>query len=170
MKAVSVVVRRIAAVMSCGMVLCTVCLGPSCRHSGECDKTEIERAQALQELRSLIACADSTMRRSNQYPPAEVREFAEWLLRWNPESVRAGDFRVNREMRCLCDPWYTAVILLVDEGSVVGLASAGQNRTWEQGRNDDIVVYFRDLEVRTGRAGSPWRAAEDEKPATRTGR
>ena len=45
-------------------------------------------------------------------------------------------------------------IVLVDEGyAVVALGSCGRNGIWEDGKGDDIVFPFAEMNVPTGPAG-----------------
>lgn len=74
--------------------------------------------------------------------PATPKDLVEFLVKDDP-GFASKPF-VDSEKGRLLDGWKNDIVLVVENGHVVGLGSGGPNGIWEGGKNDDVVckVYL----------------------------
>lgn len=70
--------------------------------------------------------------------PADASELWRWLVDQDKSLQHARFFDAERQT--FVDLWDMPLRTVVINGELVGLASAGENRKWDDGESDDIVV------------------------------
>jgi len=102
--------------------------------------------------------------KSNRYPPTEPQAFGKWIRDYS--EVASSDLemallRYDRHTGLFLDAWQRPVVLVVRSESLVGLGSCGPNGRWENGLNDDIVLWFSEKHIPSGPAGERVDADRD---------
>jgi len=93
------------------------------------------------------------------YPPVKAVDYGEWMLTAYPDlripamrTIVAFDERSGQ----FVDPWGEPLVLVVEEGRLVALASKGQDRKWDSGKEDDIILHLSEVGILTEPPGTPW--------------
>jgi hypothetical protein len=78
---------------------------------------------------------------SAEPPPTSLAELVEWIA----SNVSKEEPYIDYDKKSIRDAWRSEIVLVVEDGALVGVGSAGPNRTWENGRGDDIVVKLEEV-------------------------
>jgi len=110
-------------------------------------------AQVRQKLGLLVAASEMATGRSNEFPPKEPREFAAWIKKWADGLEPTKYVWFDPAAGVFVDVWGRQIVLVAEGYAVVALGSCGRNGIWEDGKGDDIVFPFAEMNVPTGPAG-----------------
>jgi hypothetical protein len=120
---------------------------------------ETKREEAKGMLHILAGKTERAMLNLQSYPPTNPANYTKWLLAAFPESrsIRASKvLRFDDQTGRFVDPWGKPIVLMIDQDRLVALASGGQNRRWDDGAGDDIVLRLSEVGVFAEPPGTPW--------------
>jgi hypothetical protein len=103
---------------------------------------------------------------TKEYAPSDLSAYSKWVIKSNPKVIPLGTIRTAKDTGIILDAWGEPIVLVLEGRCVVGLGSSGQNRVWDDGGNDDVVVSFAEFGVPIGPAGSSYEAPEQPVPNT----
>jgi len=125
------------------------CRGVSSNHN----TTAYKRLQVGHVLVCTVANTREAMVRNRTYAPCNGVAYAKWLSQVQTDKSPYV-FPINESTGQFVDPWGNPIVLITEDDCLVALGSSGQNGIWEMGKNDDLVVTFKEVEVPTGPAGT----------------
>ena len=94
-------------------------------------------------LRHLCASIARHEELLNGPAPTSMPDLVKWLCESDVVRSRPGELEEDTGM--IYDRWGEPVVLVVEGGRLVGLGSAGADRTWRNGKGDDIVFKVEDF-------------------------
>jgi len=78
--------------------------------------------------------------------PTSNSELATWVNSSHAYLLKSGRIWFDSASQTLVDEWGVSLVILTENGRIVGIGSCGQDGRWDKGHNDDIVVWLTDIE------------------------
>jgi len=125
---------------------------PSCRKPNVPEDWRIEKNwKVLKNIKAAIECAEAV---SGESPPLSVHDLSQWIVEHFPGAVKHGIVRVDKHSGVILDYLGQPIIVVTENGTVLGIGSAGNNGRWDGGTLDDLYLPLRIREiVDTGNSG-----------------
>jgi hypothetical protein len=98
-----------------------------------------DRATTRNHLASICRLIPLFEETSKQPAPVTMPEFVDWL------GACTKQLDVDYEGRTIRDYWGRPAVLIVRDGKLDALGSAGPNGRWEEGKGDDILARVEDV-------------------------